>query len=202
MFDNVAKINETEFISVCKKIAGDKLDNLLTYMNKSGFYSATAAKKYHDNYPGGLYDHSKRVFSELCNLRSKLNKDWSDLELIIIAFGHDLCKVEQYLPIIKDGIVTYDYAPGSSMSIHASRSLEILAETIPELITKRMALAVLYHMGIWTTDVPDLANKMKDAQSEDDLVFFTHCADMIASKCGKVANKIILDENSGNITIE
>lgn len=200
MFRKIYEINKAEMEAACHRTVGNVLDPFLDYLARTDFYYAPAAKSYHDNYPGGLYDHSKGLFIELHNLRDKMKKNWTDLELLIIAFGHDVCKIGLYVPNVgENGLIYYTYSTSIDEG-HGTKSLQILAGIIPELLTKRIANSIVYHMGLWTKDVPE-SHKMKlEAQTEDDLVFFTHCADMISSRSGKSATEVRLKDD-GSIVI-
>lgn len=191
MFRIVYNSNKYELESLVRSKVGDKLDPFLEYLSKTDFYYTPASRAYHDNYPGGLYDHSKRLFEELCTLRDKMNKNWTDLELLIISFGHDLCKIGLYYPSVNNGVITYSYNPNYGKGKgHGTESLSILANIIPDLINKRIANSIVCHMGLWTEDIPNHSEYLLNAQSEDDLVFFTHSADMVSSKSGKLARSV------------
>lgn len=200
MFRKIYEINKAEMESVCHRMVGDVLDPFLDYLAKTDFYYAPAAKSYHDNYPGGLYDHCKGLFTELYALRDKMRKNWTDLEMLIIAFGHDICKIGLYVPNIgENGLIYYTYSTMTEDG-HGTKSLQLLANIIPNLLNKRIANSIVYHMGLWTKDVPE-SHKMKlEAQTEDDLVFFTHCADMISSRASKIATEVRVGED-GNVII-
>lgn len=198
-FKDIYNWNKTEFEGVCRSLVGNELDNLMDYMKDTDFYYAPAARSYHDNYPGGLYDHCKLVYGELHNLRSKMKKNWTDLELLIIAFGHDLCKVGFYKPKVENDQVAYSYPDNADWS-HGTKSLGILGEIIPNLLNKRVSESIVFHMGLWTNDIDNAGELMKIAQTDDDLVFFTHCADMTASRMG--VGKIAKVDKNGNIIIE
>lgn len=199
MFERIFERNKTELESISRKIAGDSLDPLLGYMEGSGFYCAPASRTYHDSYPGGLYDHCKRLYSELYSLRGKMNKNWTDLEMIIISFGHDLCKSNLYIPSVNNFEVTYSYNPQEEGKDHGTESLSILANLIPNLINKRVANSIICHMGLWTKDIPEIGKYMLEAQTEDDLVFFTHSADMVSSRQGANIKNVILTEDYSDI---
>lgn len=195
-FTNIINKNKGEFEMVCRSLVGDDLNKLLEYLESTDYYYAPASRTYHDNYPGGLYDHSKRVYGELYELRKRMKKNWTDLELLIIAFGHDLCKIGMYLPKLnEDGTLTYVYPDGADWN-HGTKSLRILSEVIPEHLNKRISESIVFHMGLWTVDVDNVGELMTKAQSDNDLVFFTHSADMVASRMGvvkvtKVENNIV-----------
>lgn len=202
MFENIYNRNKSEFELVCRGTAGNKLEPLLEYLSNSDFYYAPAAKSFHDNYPGGLYDHSKLLYSELYSLRAKMRKNWSDLEILLIAFGHDLCKVNLYEANIDQyEVITYSYNPLMSDKGHGTESLSILASLIPNLINERIAVSIVCHMGLWTKDIPNICEYMRESQTKDDIVFFTHSADMVASRIGKSASIVKLTDNKTDIII-
>lgn len=194
MFKRIYELNKLEFEAVCRRTVGNQLDSLLNYLAGTDFYYAPAARSYHDNYPGGLYDHCKGLYAELYNLRSKMKKNWTDLELLIIAFCHDLCKIGLYVPNIgENGLIYYTYSGPEDG--HGTKSLQILADIDSNLITKRIANSIVYHMGLWTKDIPNAHQLKLEAQTEDDLVFFTHVADMISSRAAKTAKEVRIGED-------
>ena len=54
-------------------------------------------------------------------------------------------------------------------------------------------------MGLWTKDIPEIGKYMLEAQTEDDLVFFTHSADMVSSRQGANIKNVILTEDYSDI---
>lgn len=200
-FNKIYNLNKLKLTSAFRSLVGNQLDNLLNFLSETDFYYSPAARYYHDNYPGGLYDHCEMVFNELFKMRSLMNKNWTSLELLIIAFGHDLCKLGLYIPSIdSNGVITYSYNTQSNPDFHGTESLSILSKVIPDLINKRVANSIVCHMGLWTKDIPEIGKYMMEAQTEDDLVFFTHCADMIASRIGKSAKEVRVVNDEVNIT--
>lgn len=195
VFREIYDKNRYQLESIVRMQVGDTLNELLDYLANTDFYYAPAARLYHDNYPGGLYDHCKSVYSELLNFRTKMNKNWTDLEMFIIAFGHDLCKVGLYTDEIDyNGVITYRYDESHTKD-HGTESLRILAGIIPNLINERVANSIVCHMGLWTNDFPNASSFMLDAQTKDDIVFFTHAADMVASRSSRKANLVRYIDN-------
>lgn len=190
-FRSIKEANESELMKLANRLFGyevvDKdLKPLMDFLSSSDYYYAPASTKYHGNYPGGLYDHCKGLYRELQEFKMKMKKNWDDRDLFMIAFMHDLCKVGNYEAVVDDsGNLTYNYKSQSPQSKHGLRSLEMLSELIPHMISKEAAHSILYHMGLYTTDVNNAAEEIKKCQSENDLVFFTHAADMIESRMSK-----------------
>ena len=50
------------------KIKRPGAEELLAWLESTDFFTAPASTKYHGAYPGGLVDHSLRVYGEMMNL--------------------------------------------------------------------------------------------------------------------------------------
>jgi hypothetical protein len=191
--------NKVEFENVTRNMYGNKYDKLLEYLSKSDFYYAPAASKFHDNYPGGLYDHCKLLYQELLRTSSMIRNAWNKESLFLIAFCHDLCKIGLYKPEIvttESGkkFVQYGYNNlGYDDRIsHGTKSLEIVGDIIPEYLDELIANCIVYHMGSYTKDAPGWSEVIKG----NDLIFFTHAADMVASRSGKVIQSVEVGDNN------
>ena len=80
--------------------SGALLDYLLS--PQSDFFTAPASSRFHNNFPGGLLNHSLNVYDCLCDilendrvLRS-MDLNVSKETAAITALLHDLCKVNFY----------------------------------------------------------------------------------------------------------
>lgn len=164
---------------------------LLDFLTDNGFFKAPASTKYHGNYPGGLYDHSYRVFEQLMWLSNGLDIEWKRPESpFVVGFFHDLCKIDQYREIVDDPgktmfgtsepegrVVHYEYNNELLLSGHGAKSVLILSQFMQ--LTEEEMLCIRYHMGAYEKDDwtgYDLAIKKYP------MVLFTHTADMMASK--------------------
>ena len=164
---------------------------LMDYLTDNGFFKAPASTKYHGNYPGGLYDHSYRVFEQLMWLAGGLDIEFKRPESpFIIGFFHDLCKIDQYTMIVDDpgktmfgcsepeGMVFhYKYNKGLLLSGHGDKSVMMLSQFMQ--LTEEEMLCIRYHMGAYKKDDwtgYDLAIRKYPN------VLLTHTADMYASK--------------------
>ena len=90
--------NKKQFIEICKReIHRDGIVDLLSYLEKSDFFTAPASTKFHGSYPGGLCEHSLNVYYELVKLAKLYKMSGITLESVaIVSLFHDLCKVNFY----------------------------------------------------------------------------------------------------------
>ena len=164
---------------------------LIDFLTNQGFFKAPASTKYHGNYPGGLYDHSYRVFEHLMDMTIHLDWKWErDESPFIIGLFHDLCKIDQYKEVVDDPGKTmfgtsepegrkihYEYQTDLLLSGHGAKSVLLLSQFMQ--LTEEEMLCIRYHMGAYEKDDwtgYDLAIKKYPN------VLLTHTADMYASK--------------------
>lgn len=157
-------------------------------LDDSGFFDAPASTKYHGAYDGGLFDHSLAVTEELVKLTERLGLEWSRPESpYIVGMFHDLCKVDNYLPIIDEvapiAAPKYVYNPGSIFPDHGAKSV-IYAQRILDLTDEEIA-CIRWHMGAYEKD-PEMWRYYDNAIARFPNVLYTHTADMIASKIREV----------------
>lgn len=150
--------NKEFFINLCKThIKRDGLDALLSWLEKSDFYTAPASAKYHLAEPGGLVQHSINVFNQLVRL-SKCYEDQfkiSNEQLVITALFHDLCKVNFYKPDTRnvkvDGVwqavPCYSYEEKFVYGGHGSKSVFLIERFMK--LTPEEAVAINCHMASW-----------------------------------------------------
>ena len=65
-------------------------DDLLEWLESAGFFTAPASTKYHGEYPGGLVEHSLRVYDFM--ISSPYAAGTSAETRAICALLHDVCK--------------------------------------------------------------------------------------------------------------
>lgn len=199
LIDEFHKMAEKEKLF---NVVNDKeklLEYLATESNNGtqGFYWAPASTKYHGNYAGGLYEHSRQVYLRLKELTENNNLKWQRPQSpFIIGMFHDLCKCDQYKDAgvedidIGNNIVLshcavlprkYEYNTNTILKGHGSKSVMILSQFIN--LTEEEMLCIRYHMGAYE----------KEEWTEFDMairkyqnVFWTHAADMLASKVDDV----------------
>ena len=165
--------------------------SLIDFLTDNGYFKAPASTKYHGCYPGGLYDHSYRVFEHLMWLSNGLDIEWKRSESpFVVGFFHDLCKIDQYREVVDDPgktmfgtnepegrVVHYEHNQDLLLSGHGAKSVLLLSQFIQ--LTEEEMLCIRYHMGAYEKDDwtgYDLAIRKYPN------VLLTHTADMYASK--------------------
>lgn len=158
------------------------------------FFTAPASTKYHGAYEGGLFDHSLAVTNRLSKLTEDNHLVWKRQQSpLVVGMFHDLCKCDQYKKV--GGAVLmfngteiteptgyhYEYNNDTVLKGHGSKSVMILSRFIT--LTEEEMLCIRYHMGPYE----------KEEWTEFDMairkyqnVYWTHAADMLASKVDNI----------------
>ena len=86
------------FLEICRtEIKREGLEDLISWLEKSDFFTAPASSKFHGDHTGGLCEHSLNVYDVACHLTDKyLDGGISKESLTIAALFHDICKVHYY----------------------------------------------------------------------------------------------------------
>lgn len=187
--------NKEEFISIVKKnITRDGIDNLLTYLEESGFYKCPASTRYHGSYEGGLLDHSLNVYYSLIEeLKFIFGNDWQKryrLESVtIVSLFHDLCKIGRYKKGTKnvkneetgywEAVDVFQYDNDYFAMGHAPLSLHRINQFM--VLTDDEAQAIYWHMGAFDLSQYSDTHLMCEAFKRNTLAFALHRADMTAT---------------------
>ena len=166
-----------DFKEITKGVFTDKQVEKLI---KMGYFKAPASLTHHGTEERDLYQHSKMIYMQLEEYTQKLYLSWKARRSpIVIAFLHDLCKVDDY--VLEDG--KYVWNKLSLLTGHGDKSVIMALQLFPDL-TDEEAMCIRYHMGAyegqekWKT----LENAIKSYPN----ILWVHHADMIASKIWKV----------------
>ena len=78
-----------------------RIMRLNAYLVDTSFYEMPASARFHGNYTGGLHEHCLAMLQSLMEMTKSMNLKWERPESpYIIAFGHDVCKIDAY--VMKD----------------------------------------------------------------------------------------------------
>lgn len=89
--------NKERFVTLCRNVKRDGIEELLDWVKKSDFFTAPASTRFHGSYPGGLLQHSLNVYDELKRvLEAYPEIECSEESAIICALFHDFCKINYY----------------------------------------------------------------------------------------------------------
>lgn len=84
-----------------KKIERAGMDELLEFLDGSDYFSAPASARFHNNFEGGLIDHSWKVYNILAQKNRIYSRNIDDDSLAIVGLLHDFCKIGMYERVFK-----------------------------------------------------------------------------------------------------
>lgn len=90
---------EDQFREELKKISREGIEELEGWLESTDFFVAPASIQFHNNYAGGLVDHSVNTYDILCLLVDQLQllDEVGDMDTLrICGLLHDVCKVNYY----------------------------------------------------------------------------------------------------------
>lgn len=178
-----------EFIDIFKAaINRSGSDALLNWLEKSDFFTAPASTRFHENYAGGLCEHSVHVYHFLSEENEKLPKKYSDETIAIVALLHDCCKVNLYKESSrnvknettgqweKQPFYTYDDQLPFG---HGEKSVYIVSGFMK--LTRDEAMAIRWHMGFSDNDFKGGGSSVSTAFQMFPLAALAHIADLKAT---------------------
>lgn len=166
-------------------IMRDGIENVLSLLAKTDFYTAPASSKYHDSHEGGLVKHSLRVFSELDTSMREIERERME-SIAIVALFHDICKIGYYKVEYRNTKdengkwiqVPYYTVDDKFPMGHGDKSIYMLLQAGFKL-TDEEAIAIRWHMGL---AVPkEEYGTMSKAFTDFPLALELHIADMRAT---------------------
>lgn len=171
------------------------VEDLLVYMQESGFYDAPASTRFHGAYEGALAEHSLNVLNCARTLaKAWLGKKWYEEHqdsIIICSILHDLGKCGQfgkplYVPnILKSGkpSATQPFATNSDLMTLPHEIVSCIEATKFIDLTEEEQRAIAWHNGLYGPFKYDIQGK------ETELYMIIHFADMWASRVVEKADK-------------
>lgn len=172
------------FESLLRSTNRKGIEELLTWLNSSDFFTCPASRAYHGAFEGGLLEHSLNVYDELKRLLSVYPEVEVPEESVIIAsLLHDLCKVNFYTTEKRnrknqfgawESYDSYTINEKFKFGGHGSKSVFLASRYI--VLTCDEAIAINCHMGSWD------GNKDVGAAFESNLfAWLVHVADESAT---------------------
>jgi hypothetical protein len=167
----------------------EAIEKFTKWLEGSDYFRAPCSTEYHLCVPGGLAEHSLNVFDLLAEKAVRYKLDVNISTLIICGLGHDLNKVNFYVPGVRNVknelsgqwvqkriYKVEDQAPLG----HGEKSVMILQDFFSLSLVEKMAIR--FHMGGWSIN-GDYATQQAFNKACDitPLVALMHSADMIAA---------------------
>lgn len=156
---------------------------LLSWLDKTDFYTAPASTRFHECYSGGLVEHSVNVFYELARLiKAYPEVNCSAETAAIISLLHDVCKVNCYTTEMRNKkengvwvqVPFYAFNEQFKFGGHGSKSVYLIQKYMQ--LSDEEATCINCHMGVengnWTVN---------DAFRAYPLAFLLHTADMAST---------------------
>lgn len=183
----IATKNFQDFANIANEIQFKRdVQPLVNFLIETDFFIAPASINYHENFQGGLYLHSKKVYIALLHLNQLLDKKYSKETLFYCAFCHDLCKINYYEKVEKwkkdeknrwESYMGYKVIDKFPVG-HGAKSI-IIANKYVQLTEEQM-IAIAHHMGAFMAVDSYSSMIYSDARNFSPLVTMLHAADMIA----------------------
>jgi len=190
--ENISIINEeqkTQFIDLLIRTERKGIDKLIEYLEqKTDFFTAPASVKFHNNFNGGLLDHSLKVYENFKGLLALKNVEMDEESVIISSLLHDLCKCNLYIKEERNKKVnnqwekyeTWGYSKDISILLpHSSRSIRVIRSFIT--IKYIEELCIFYHMGPFGGEDYEYRNMMQMANEKQPQTLLFYTADLISS---------------------
>ena len=163
------------FIELLRSTGRQGIEEVVNYLEKSGFFTAPASTKHHLSFEGGLMEHSMNVYDVAMALRGPIMSMKPEMEerlpeksIIIAALLHDICKANIYKKTQKwnkndqgqwEQYDTYETDYSRMPVGHGEKSV-IMLLSLGLKLTLDETVAIRWHMGAW-----DLAFQSYEAKS-------------------------------------
>lgn len=157
MINNNKFIFETEARTAIHR---EGLEDLLTFLHMSDFFTAPASTKYHGACEGGLVKHSLSVFNNFWKIAPVFGYAHSkenDESAAIVCLFHDICKANFYKESTRnvkneetgawEKVPYYSVDERLPFGAHGAKSMYLVSRYIK--LYDDEALAILHHMGAW-----------------------------------------------------
>lgn len=180
--------NKEEFLRLAREnIKRDGIEELLSFLESTDFFTAPCSTKFHLAEKGGLCKHSLNVYDRLLSLCVEEYGDDVNLETITIcALFHDVCKCCYYKEStrnVKENGVWVEkpyYTVEDALPYgHGEKSVYIINGYMR--LTREEAMAINWHMGGFDARVQGGTQAYSQAYSKYPFAVLTHIADLAAT---------------------
>ena len=144
-----------EFLNLLRSIKRDGIEDLIAFIESTDFFTAPASTRFHGDHPGGLLEHSMKVYEILVEKvkNASIKLDISEDTLKIVALLHDICKVNFYkidYRNAKNALGVWEKVPYYTIEDtipygHGEKSVMMISEFIK--LTPEEKYAIRWHMG-------------------------------------------------------
>ncbi|MEG0898465.1 MAG: HD domain-containing protein [Oscillospiraceae bacterium] len=166
-------------------ITRDGADKFIDWLDKSDFFTAPASTRFHNNFEGGLVEHSVNVYNCLKQLTKDLN--YSDETIALVALLHDICKANTYKVDFRNAKNEYGqwvkvpyYVIDEKFPFgHGEKSVFLINQFMN--LSMEEAMAIRWHMGGFDNSVKGGDFSQSKAYEKYPLAVLLHTADLMAT---------------------
>ena len=191
--------NKERFCSLLRSTGRENIEYVIEDLETFGFFEAPASVRNHLNVPGGLVEHSLKVYDAAMMLREGILKRRPDLAqqlpvdaVTLASLLHDVCKANIYRLVthkrkkeigmweeVQEYVVNYSQLPIG----HGEKSVVMLLRMGLDLEDDEIC-AIRWHMGPWAVDTTAIEQDKSYRQSivNSPLLPLIHTADTVASQ--------------------
>lgn len=176
-----------EFIKLIRSVKREGIEELISFLEQTDFFTAPASTRFHGNFEGGLLEHSMKVYEilkhkvEHCILPIEISNE----SIILIALLHDVCKVNFYKIDYRNAKneagqwekVPYYTVEDTIPYGHGEKSVMMITEYIK--LTPDEKYSIRWHMGY--TEPKEAYNTIGGAYKKYPVALLTHEADLEAT---------------------
>ena len=186
MINNYKFTFETEARTAIKRKG---LEDLLTYLHSTDFFTAPASTKYHGACEYGLVQHSLQVYEnfwKMAPVYGFTHTPENDESAAIVCLFHDICKANFYRTSYKnvkndetgkwERVEFYTVDEQLPFGSHGGKSMYLVSKYMK--LYEDEAMAIFHHMGAW--DKSNYSDPGK-AYSYSILAWLLHIADEAAT---------------------
>lgn len=186
------------FCNLLRSSGREGVEQVITELERLGFFEAPASASHHLNKKGGLVEHSLKVCDAALDLKSMLVSRRPEIDplipnesILIAALLHDVCKTDIYKETLlnrKGADGRWEKVPGYSVDCadlplgHGEKSVIMLLSWGMKLTRDEM-LAIRWHMTAWDLAFQSYEQKtnLEKARETTPLCYIVQCADSLAT---------------------
>lgn len=176
-----------KFIELLKSTNRPGIEDLISFLEKTDFFTAPASTRFHGSFEGGLVEHSLKVY-EILDYKAKnnvLKLEIPDDTIKIVSLLHDICKLNLYkvdYRNAKNALGEWEKVPYYTIDDtipygHGEKSVMMISEYIK--LTPEEKYSIRWHMGY--TEPKELYNTIGSAYKKYPLALMMHEADLEAT---------------------
>lgn len=177
------------FIGLLRDTKREGIEDLISFLEKSDFFTAPSSTRFHGAFKGGLLVHSLNVYNKFMELKNSNIFPLADIEdetsYVICPLLHDICKtyfyVEDTRNVKNKETGKWEQVPYYTIDDkipygHGEKSVMMIEQYIKLKPYERMAIR--FHMGF--SEPKELWNALGAAYDKYPFAMMLHFADMLA----------------------